>query len=463
MKKFFRLGLKNVLRNTRRTLLTGFIIALGIAFVFTVRGFINGLQREIVENMTKGMSGEIQISKKGYRKALPAKSLDYTFVYNEELKTKILEMPHVTAAAPRLQFAGMVNHQLSQTTTPFMAIAVDPVTEELVSPRLKTMLRADKEASFLNPVLEHSIVLSKNITGDVGDAATDDIDFNKPLSKGSMKNLKAEVSEYHQALIGPYMQEGFFIEENGTKRMATIGDELILLTMDLNGSQRSMTARLGGVMETSNPTADKTILYMILNSARDLLSAPERVTQILLSLDNTKYRFEVAESLNKILDKYDLEAYPWDEVQKFFVNVMALQNGFYGVIMVIIVMFVTVAIVITSLMTVSERTREIGTLMAIGYRRRHIMTLFLIESGMISTAGTIAGIIGGGILLILLNSFGISFTIPGTDTPVILRPYATFAFTVITAFVGFVAGIIGALYPAYTASRLSPLEAMVHI
>ncbi len=467
MKGFIRLALKNVLRNTRRTLLTCFIIALGIAFVYFVRGFINGLQREISQNMTQGMTGEIQISRKGYREALPAKALDYLFTVNEDLHQTILHTPHVQGMAARLQFAGMINHQQSQTTTPFLAIGVDPQAEELVCPRLKDFIRDDGQSHFLDPQREHFIVLAKNQTLDIDEAPMDDIDFSKPVQNNEAKDLIAEATEYHQVLIGAYMQEGFYtnIEANGQpqKRIAQPEDELVIISSDIHGGQKSMPVRLTGIMDSGNPTADKTIIYVMLDAARELLKAPGMATQLILSLDNTENRFDVAAKLNDELAKYDLEAYPWDEIQKFFVNIMDLQNAFFGIIMFVIVLFVIVAIVITSLMTVAERTREIGTLMAIGYRRKHIIRLFLLESLFVSGAGTVAGIIAGLVLIFILNNVGITFTIPGTDTPIIIRPFQTLFFSCLITIVGFISGILGALYPAYHASRLSPVEAMTHI
>jgi len=264
------------------------------------------------------------------------------------------------------------------------------------------------------------------------------------------------------------MQEGFYYEIPGPsgkpeKQIAKMEVELVIIARDIHESQKSMPMHLTGVIESRNPTADKTIIYMMLNTARDLLGAPGAATQMVLSLDETKYRFEVARLLNEALRDLDLEAYPWDEIQKFFVNIMDLQNAFFGVIMGVIILFVIIAIVITSLMTVSERIREIGTLMAIGYRRKHIVRLFLMESFFISGSGTVVGILFGTLMIVILNNLGVHFIIPGTESPVIIRPFQTAGFTVLITVVGFFSGVLGALYPAYHASRQSPIEAMTHI
>jgi putative ABC transport system permease protein len=114
-------------------------------------------------------------------------------------------------------------------------------------------------------------------------------------------------------------------------------------------------------------------------------------------------------------------------------------------------------------MSVSERTREIGTLMSIGYHRRHIMTLFIAESSMIATGGAVIGLIMGVIVIAILNLHGIPFLIPGTTDILTLRPFNSLFFSFLVLVLSFSAGILGSIFPAIHASRLSPMEAMVHI
>ena len=100
------------------------------------------------------------------------------------------------------------------------------------------------------------------------------------------------------------------------------------------------------------------------------------------------------------------------------------------------------------LVTVTERTREIGLRMAIGARGRDILTQFVMEAVMLSLIGGIIGVtlgLGGSILIAELANW-----------PMLIQPQAI---VVAVAFSGFI-GVFFGFYPARRASRLDPIEAL---
>jgi ABC-type antimicrobial peptide transport system permease subunit len=106
----------------------------------------------------------------------------------------------------------------------------------------------------------------------------------------------------------------------------------------------------------------------------------------------------------------------------------------------------------TSLMSVFERTREIGVLRAVGWRRRRVIGLILGESLMISVVGGILGIvIGLGLTALAQLSPAVQSLLQGVYTPQI------FIQAIVTALL---LGTVGGLYPAWRASQLEPVEAM---
>jgi len=463
MYDFYLLALKNITRNLRRSILTILVTAIGITFLFNIRGFLNGLQKEIKESNTKAEIGDIQITQKGFRNALPSKAYDYLFESTDEIKQIVLSTPHVNGLTERLFFGGIINHQKSQTTTPFMGIGIDPEGENRVCPRLKDMVKKDA-GQFLDSSLEKDLVLDPVNLGDIEDAPLDmPVNLAKPVGKNAAKNLKASVKEYHQIMLGTTMKEGFSTSENGHTEYASLGDELIMMTTDPAGSQHSLQGALTAIIDFPNPAASKSMIYMTLPAAQKLLGSEGKINELVISLDNTENRVEVSKLLNERLAKYNLVAEPWDEINKFFSNIMNLQNIVFSVIMTVIMIFVIFAIIVTGFMTVSERTREIGTLMAIGYKRKHIIRLFLIESMCLGLVGSVVGVILGSIIVGILGYTGVPFLIPGTIEKVILKPFNTVFFIFLTVMFGLISGILGSLYPARIASRLSPQDALTHI
>jgi putative ABC transport system permease protein len=112
-----------------------------------------------------------------------------------------------------------------------------------------------------------------------------------------------------------------------------------------------------------------------------------------------------------------------------------------------------VGVINTMIMSVYERTREIGVLKAVGWRSRRILGMILGESIVLTlvagTVGTVAGIVGVTILLAYSASFG-TMIHPVYSLDLFLRAYG----------VALLVGVIGGIYPAYRASKLAPTEAL---
>ena len=108
----------------------------------------------------------------------------------------------------------------------------------------------------------------------------------------------------------------------------------------------------------------------------------------------------------------------------------------------------------TMLMSVNERTQEIGVLLALGWRRQRVMLLILLESVAVASAGGVLGIaLGAGGVRVLEHLALLRGKIDGLFTPGLI--FAAFALAVML-------GILGGLYPAMRASRMSPNAALRH-
>jgi ABC-type lipoprotein release transport system permease subunit len=120
----------------------------------------------------------------------------------------------------------------------------------------------------------------------------------------------------------------------------------------------------------------------------------------------------------------------------------------------------------TVLMAVRERTREIGTIMALGLRRRQLVFIFLLESIILGIISAALGIAFGSAVVLWLNRVGIkvdsvSFTyLVGGD-----RLYTVLTANSILAALFFILflAVFGTLYPAYLASKREPVEALRYV
>ncbi len=107
------------------------------------------------------------------------------------------------------------------------------------------------------------------------------------------------------------------------------------------------------------------------------------------------------------------------------------------------------------LMSVTERYKEIGTMKCLGALDRFVIKLFLLESGFMGLFGSIAGALLGGFLITIVSSINYGLEVI-TKFPIVGFLY----YFVIAVILGTVLSIVGAIYPAYTAARMVPADAM---
>ena len=115
------------------------------------------------------------------------------------------------------------------------------------------------------------------------------------------------------------------------------------------------------------------------------------------------------------------------------------------------------------MMTVMERYREIGTLMSLGYKRRHIIRIFLTESLIIGSIGTLGGIGLSIITIFFINLEGITMVLGEADAIMTIFPVYSGAFILFIVAIAFFATLLASVYPAFRASRLKPVEALASV
>jgi putative ABC transport system permease protein len=109
---------------------------------------------------------------------------------------------------------------------------------------------------------------------------------------------------------------------------------------------------------------------------------------------------------------------------------------------------------------VYERVREIGTLLAVGLRRRQILALFLIEAAVLGVVGAALGALAGRGLVMLLAWKGIHLNVGGGAIDTILRPQVELAYVAVVSALAVVGAVLSAAYPARKASQMNPVDAL---
>jgi ABC-type lipoprotein release transport system permease subunit len=143
---------------------------------------------------------------------------------------------------------------------------------------------------------------------------------------------------------------------------------------------------------------------------------------------------------------------------------LAALQGLSTVLLIILIAILIAGIMNTMWIAIRERTREIGTLRAIGMHRRSVAWMFLVESLLLGLAGTVAGALFAALIAAALNAANIAVPIGVqwnrmSDHEVNIEPPGLLIGAVV--FLTIVTGL-AALYPSMRAARLRPIEAMAH-
>jgi putative ABC transport system permease protein len=401
-----RLALRNVLRNRRRTLITLLALLVGVGVMVSIRGLLNGFQRAQIEGVVTGQTGALQIHKKGYLKNVLASPLSLDLPADAEMFKKIEAVPHVTAVAPRIMFAGMVN--LGDETI-FLALqSVDPDREFKVCPlRRETIVDQGR------------------------------------FKDGTVKDALVVTTEMDKAL---------------RDKAAKTKDPPALLAPDKDGQLSGENVSLVGTLALNGP-GERKLGLVRLDVAQRLLKMEGRATELLIAVDRLESIPQVQASLQQLLGP-EYEVSSWEDIAKFVVAARSRQDVIVQVVASVFLLLMLLGVANTMLMSVLERTREIGTMMAVGVRRGRIVALFLFEALFI---GALGGLVGGGVgslVTALLNYRGIQVTAPGSNVPFIIRPFVSPGYIGMIIVIAAAGALVFALYPAWRASRLRPVQAL---
>jgi len=246
-----------------------------------------------------------------------------------------------------------------------------------------------------------------------------------------------------------------------------IGDELFMVTSDSYGGLGPGLYTVSGLVKSGVGYIDKKMFYVTLYAAQDQLAMEGQAMEIACrtegSLDDD---LPIAAEVNRRLSESgytDLVALPWQKQGNLYETFSTVRFAFL-LLMLLLGIIALTTVVNTVLMSVMERTREIGALRALGFARSTVLRLIINESLVIGILGTLGGIILGMAVALILQKTGINFGSAADAIDLPLRPIIHPDPRLITALKSGVFGIfitlVSAWFPARVAVKLQPVEAL---
>ena len=255
-----------------------------------------------------------------------------------------------------------------------------------------------------------------------------------PLDE-SMVDGRLEVGSGN-ALVGSQLAQDLGLRTGGKLRLDA-------------GDGREAIVNIAGIFQLGVRELDSRYVYLDLKQAQSLVGLPGGITVIDVTVDDL---FAADRTAARIHALTGLKAESWMESNAQLMNALSSQSLSTRMISAFVAMSVALGIASVLAVSVTQRTREIGILRAMGTRRQQMLRVFLVQGAVLGLAGSAIGALAGWGLVAAFNTFGPKlFYIP---VPLVLVPAAMALATVV--------GVVAAAVPASRASRLDPVEAIRH-
>ena len=250
---------------------------------------------------------------------------------------------------------------------------------------------------------------------------------------------------------------------------AELGDKVVYTLMDKDGEIVAGMGRLSGTIGTGAPSADAALFLLPIDKAREVLGyGPDEATQVGLYLEDNRDSAEVAEALGLELGD-GLQAASWAEVAPDLNAFVAMKLGGGRFFLLVIALLITAGIFNTLFMSVMERVREFGILIALGYSSGQIFKMVMWESAYLAIVGlTVGGLVtawpyrwlseNGIDMTEAYSSQDVSIGGVGFDMHMNCGIYPESA--AIIVFCVLFATLAAGLYPAWKAGRVEPVDSI---
>ncbi len=407
MSLVFKIALRNLIRSKRRTIFTLISISAGLAMILWLQCILAGRNKNMIDSITSKHTGHLQVYRSNY---LEDRLIQNSFDLSLENLLKLL--PIGSSAAPRVYLPALISS--GENSFPIYLQGIDPLAEPQVTQNKVILSQGD----YLEPELDPA-------------CPSRQIYIGAALAKSLAIHLNSKVVLMAQAADG------------------TLGNDLF---------------RVKGIY--SLPGADKTVAYSPLACVTKL-GAIRGIHEWAIRIRHEEEMDTIRKHLESHLDP-GVVSTTWRETLPQVAGMVRYNDATLLMVSSMLFMIISVGIVNTLLMSVFERTREFGVMIALGTTPFQIQKVVLAESLMIGILSSILGVAAGSLIIVYHQWKGFDLTPflgPETSTENFKFDWVIYPLFRLSSFFKLLGGVLtlvvtAGLYPAYRASKLSAVEAM---
>jgi ABC-type lipoprotein release transport system permease subunit len=402
--RIWRIAVRDLRRNKRRSALTLIAVMMGLALVITLHSFEMGAMQGSIENKIRVQTGHVQVRAESYDEDKVSLKWEDLLQEPQALAAKAQALPEVQAAAPVLWASGILNTAEESVGT--RVFGIDPLSD-VVAP------------------------------------------FREGLVAG--------------AFLTPDDRSGVLVSQRLAKSMGlAVGDGVSLLINTSDEQPDDAIFEIRGFYDSGIPGFDDATIFLPLAKAQAFVRVGERASAVVALL----YDQEGADAVAAALRAPGLVVVTWRDLNQLMLQAIESSMGILYLMYLVVLAIVAVVVANTLLMSVFERTREMGILASLGMKGRQIMAMFLMESATLGVIGVILGVALGSLGVYYLATEGFHYgemaSVGGTEMALGETMYAAFQWgdTAMLASVCLIIILLASLYPAWFATRKEPIDAL---
>lgn len=401
MMQTLKMAFRDLGRNRRRSFFSALAVAIGLALLILMSSVITGEMGSAVESSIRLQSGHIQIRSANYDENKSSLKWEDLVENPQQIAEQIGKVSQVKAATPRLFASG-----------------------------------------FLSTVNESAGVRIYGI--DPQSVAND------PYREGMLEGSFLTADDREGLLLGKPAADKLHLK---------VGDTVNLSVNTSNGDVQEQIFTVRGIYSTDTYGFDVSTVFLPIAKVQALTQTENHASTIFVLLNDTADTDQIVASLQV----NNLEVVTWRDMNKLIVEFETMANSYIAFFYLIILAITASVIINTLIMSVYERTREIGILGAIGMRGGRILWLFLSESALLAVGGVLLGIVLGWLAVYAFNVNGFFIGNMGLNGFLVsdtIRARLTMDNIINLSIMTFVVTLLAGLYPAVMASRMQPVEAL---
>lgn len=412
MLNWIKLAFRNILRNKRRSFVTLLAIGVGFAAISLFRGYTDATYHALRQTAVRGEGlAHLTVAKQGWFEKGKLDPQRYMFSEDEvqQIIKLIKEEPDVVVATPQIMIAGLVSN--GAVSTIFVAQGVIPKEDKII----------------------------KGIFSSYG-----------PIKGAGLDDQKIYGVEMSRKLA-----EFLNLEA---------GQDGVVMAATLNGQMNAMDIQINGVYETGTDMTNDKFMRVNYAFAQALYDA-QMAEKVVVLLDDWRktdsMRILLLDKLTQAGFSCDIKT--WIELSIFYSKVKAMFDSIFFFLFTIVMIIVVMSTVNTMGMAVLERTREIGTLRALGLKRRGVNMLFALEGGLLGLFGSLFGMVLHVATWAVIRIFQPTYTPPGTSISVPLFVHLVPQVMVVLMGCLILLSLVAAVIPARRAAGQKVVDALWHV